>query len=71
MENKWNIVDFKPPEMLLCVCPVCNELVRACDKCGDTADGCISFSCGKSQGKGHICYNCWNELHTGDAVNEK
>ena len=62
MENKWDIGDFKPPEMLFHVCPICSDLVRACDKCGVTADLCFSISCGKSQGKGHICYNCWDKL---------
>jgi len=63
MENKWDIGDFRPPKMLLHVCPVCSELVRECDKCGGTADDCISFSCGESQGRGHICYTFWDELH--------
>jgi len=71
MENKWDIRDFKPPEEYICVCPVCKELVLACDKCGDTADDVFSISCGESEGKGHICYHCWDELHTGEGENEK
>jgi len=63
MENKWDIGDFETPKGFLGACPVCNDLVSACDKCGDTVDLCISISCGKRQDKGHICYNCWDELH--------
>jgi hypothetical protein len=71
MVNKWNIEDFKPPKMFWHVCSVCNDLVRVCDKCGRTADDCISFSCGKSQGKGHICYTCWDDLRTGEGENDE
>jgi len=68
MENKWDIRDFKTPEEFFDTCPVCNDIVRACDKCGIIADILFSISCGKSQGKGHICYHCWDELRTGESV---
>jgi len=71
MENKWDIGNFKPPEEFICVCRVCNQLVLACDKCGETVDYMYSISCGEGNGKGHICYSCWDKLHAGEGENEK